>query len=370
MIVRLFHTLPGEGRLSMEVYAHQLTEGLAAMGNGLTVEHYRASGRLRAAAGRWGPLARLAGYVDRYGIYQWSVRGQDADVNHVVDHGYGHLAFALDPRRTVVTFHDAVLLRLEARELPVGSYPRVSILGHKLSLQAIRRVARVIVPSDSSKRDLLRFTDYCPERVRVVPQGVSAEFRPAPDCHDDSRADDGLRLLHVGHCGPYKNVEGVLHALARLRQRLDTPVVLIKVGGAFTASQQALIARLGIENAIQHVGAVSRAELIRLYARAAVLLTPSLYEGFGMTALEAMACGTPVIASNTGSLPEVVGDAGLLVCPTDVDAMVDAVVRVATDRELQATLRQRGLERARSFTWDRTARETVAVYHEIHEENR
>jgi glycosyltransferase involved in cell wall biosynthesis len=369
MIVRLFHTLPGEGRLSMEVYARQLTQGLAGTGNGLTVEHYRASGRLRAAADPLGPLGRLAGYIDRYGIYQWCVNGKDADVNHVVDHGYGHLAFSLDPRRTIVTFHDAVLLRLEARELPTGSYPWVSILGHKLSLRAISRVARVIVPSYSSKRDLLRFTDYRPERVRVVPQGVSDEFRPVPD-GDGSRAEECVHILHVGHCGPYKNIEGILRALPRIRKRLGVPVVLTKVGGDFTASQRALIGHLGIENAIQHVGTVSLAELVRIYARAAVLLTPSLYEGFGMTALEAMACGTPVVASNTGSLPDVVGDAGLLVCPTDIETMVDAVVRVVTDRELQDTLRQRGLERARSFTWERTAGETLAVYREIHEENR
>jgi glycosyltransferase involved in cell wall biosynthesis len=164
-------------------------------------------------------------------------------------------------------------------------------------------------------------------------------------------------------------MEGILRALPRIRQRLAAPVVLTKAGGDFTASQRALIASLGIEKAIEYVGAVSLEELVRVYARADVLLTPSLYEGFGMTALEAMACGTPVVASNTGSLPDVVGDAGLLVSPTDVEAMVDAVVQVVTDRELQDTLRRRGLARARSFTWERTARETLAVYREVHEEN-
>ncbi len=353
----------------MEVYARQLAAALAGAGDGLTVDHYAASGRLRAVAGRLGPLGRLAGYVDRYGAYQWRVRGRDADVNHVVDHGYGHLAFSLDPRRTVVTFHDAVLLRLEARELPTDSYPWVSMLGHKLSLHAIRRVARVIAPSHSSKSDFLRFTDYRSEQVRVIPQGVSDQFQPLPVGEEAPRGGEPVRILHVGHCGPYKNIEGILRALPRVRRRLAAPVVLVKIGGDFTARQRTLIGELGIENAIQHIGAVSLADLVRTYARADVLLTPSLYEGFGMTALEAMACGTPVVASNTGALPDVVGDAGLLVCPTDLDAIAEAVVRVVTDRELRASLRQRGLERARSFSWERTARETLAVYREIYEEN-
>jgi len=369
MIIRLFHTLPGEGRTSMEVYARQLAAALVDTSNDLTVDHYAAGGRLRTAAGRLGPLARLAGYVDRYGAYQWCVRGQDADVNHVVDHGYGHLAFSLDPRRTVVTFHDAVLLRLEARELATDSYPWVSMLGHKLSLQAIRRVARVIADSHSSKSDFLRFTDYRPEQVRVVPLGVSDQFRPLPAGDGASGGGEPVRILHVGHCGPYKNIEGILRALPRIRRRLAAPVVLVKAGGDFTPSQRKLIGELGIENAIQHVGAISLADLVRTYARADVLLTPSLYEGFGLTALEAMACGTPVVASNTSSLPDVVGDAGLLICPTDVDAIAEAVVRVVTDRELHASLRQRGLERARSFSWERTARETLAVYREIYEES-
>jgi glycosyltransferase involved in cell wall biosynthesis len=369
MLVRLFHTLASEGRTSMEVYARQLAAALPGVANGLTVDHWRVSGRLRGAASRLGPLAPLAGYVDRYGLYQWCVRGKDADVNHVVDHGYGHLGFSLNPRRTVVTFHDAVLLKLEARELPTDTYPRISILGHKLSLRAITRVARVITPSESSRSDFLRFTDYRPDQVRVVPQGVSDQFRPLGDADDGTRSREPVRLLHVGHCGPYKNIEGILRALPRIRRRLAAPVVLTKVGGQFNPGQRALIRQLGIDDAVHHVGAIPLDDLVRTYARGDVLLTPSLYEGFGMTALEAMACGTPVVASNVGSLPDVVGDAGLLVPPTDIEAIADAVVRVVTDRELRDTLRQRGLERARSFTWERTARETLAVYREIHEEN-
>jgi glycosyltransferase involved in cell wall biosynthesis len=227
----------------------------------------------------------------------------------------------------------------------------------------------VIAVSDSSRKDFLRFTDYPPERVRVVPNGVSEHFQPPTGPPRTPPESGQARILHVGHCGPYKNVEGILQALPLISRRMGTPVVFNKVGGAFTDGQRTLIGRLGIADQVRHVGTVPLADLPRMYAAADVLLLPSLYEGFGLTALEAMACGTPVVASDAGSLPETVGDAGLLVAPTDVEAIADAVVRVVTDAPLRVALRQRGLERARSFTWERTARETLAVYREIFEEN-
>jgi len=155
-----------------------------------------------------------------------------------------------------------------------------------------------------------------------------------------------------------------------LRRRLDRRVVLVKVGGDFTPAQRALIARLGIGADIEHHVHVPLAELPRLYASADVLVQPSLYEGFGLTVLEAMACGTPVVAATGGSLPEVVGDAGLLVPPTDLAALTEAVARVLTDSPLRTWLRARGLERAQAFTWERTARATHAVYREVHEESK
>jgi glycosyltransferase involved in cell wall biosynthesis len=115
---------------------------------------------------------------------------------------------------------------------------------------------------------------------------------------------------------------------------------------------------------------IPAADLPGVYADADLLLMPSLHEGFGLPALEAMACGTPVIASNQGSLPEVVGEAGLLVEPTEVEQIAAAAERLLTDAELRADLRKKGLERARTFTWERPARETLAVYQRVYEESR
>jgi glycosyltransferase involved in cell wall biosynthesis len=370
----MFHTIPGEGQTSSEVYGQELAEGLQRIGNGeIDLTHWTTSGRLRRAAGAVRPLARAAGYVDRYVIGQWRARGQDADVNHIIEHGYSHLAFSLNPRRTVVTFHDAILSKLQARELPVDADSRPTMLGNRLRLAAIRRVAAVITDSESSRNDFLRFTDYDPSRVYLIPLGVSERFRPV-DRKDGDRGEerDGrpMRILHVGHCGVYKNIEGILRSIPLLVARLGPQVVFVKVGGPFTRSQLALIDRLGIEQHVQHLGMVPAADLPGVYADADLLLMPSLHEGFGLPALEAMACGTPVIASNQGSLPEVVGEAGLLVEPNDIEQIAAAAERLLTDAELRAELRKRGLERARTFTWERTARETLAVYRSVFDMSR
>jgi glycosyltransferase involved in cell wall biosynthesis len=315
----------------------------------------------------------VAGYVDRYVIGQWRARGQDADVNHIIEHGYSHLAFSLNPQRTVVTFHDAMLSKLQARELPVDAYSRPTMLGNRLRLAAIRRVAAVITDSESSRNDILRFTDYDPSRVYLIPLGVSERFRPldGKDGGCGERPDSRpIRILHVGHCGVYKNIEGILRSIPLLVARLGPQVVFVKAGGPFTRSQLALIDRLGIEQHVQHLGMVPAADLPGVYAGADLLLMPSLHEGFGLPALEAMACGTPVIASNQGSLPEVVGEAGLLVEPNDVEQIAAAAERLLTDAELRAELCKRGLERACTFTWERTARETLAVYRSVYDMSR
>ena len=140
-----------------------------------------------------------------------------------------------------------------------------------------------------------------------------------------------------------------------------------KVGGPFTAPQHVLIDRLQLEGQIEHLGLVTLPELVAAYGRADVLLMPSWYEGFGLPVLEAMACGVPVVAANRASLPEVVGDAGLLIEPDDLDGVADAVTRIIADPALREDLRQRGLKRASEFTWERSAQLTLAVYHAVKE---
>jgi glycosyltransferase involved in cell wall biosynthesis len=373
--VALFHTLSSEGRVSMGVYARELGDAIERTASGRVVLEHRfpaiPSWQQQLAKVRL--VGRAAGYLSRYYTYQRQVRRPSADVSHIVDHGYGHLAFSLDPRRTVVTFHDAVLLRLQAGELrvPGSTVPWLTVIGHQLSLRAMRHVAHVIADSESSKRDLLRFTGFDPARVSVIPLGVSSHFRQSPDGGERSQTDltaspqRRTKILHVGHCGVYKNVEGIIGAVPVLEKLLGGPVELIKVGGAFTDLQKGMIAQLGIGDRIRHLGAVPLADLPGVYRDADVLVMPSHYEGFGLPVLEAMACGTPVVASNRASLPEVVGDAGVLVDSPDAPSIAAAVAGIITTPGRREELRAKGLERARSFSWDATARATIGVYERV-----
>jgi glycosyltransferase involved in cell wall biosynthesis len=256
-----------------------------------------------------------------------------------------------------------MLLKLEAHELVSDRLPRATIAGHRISLRAMRRMARVITDSASARDDFLRFQEYPAEHVIAIPLAVSSSFRPLVRLDDGTRGDPSI--LHVGHNDFYKNVESILRALPLVQRRLERPVRFRKVGARFTAAQEELIASLGIASSIDRLGMLTEAELLRTYADSDVLLMPSFHEGFGLPALEAMASGLPVVASNRGSLPEVVGDAALLVEPLDLEGMVDAVVRMLTEPLLRGEMTARGIDRARQFTWDRTARATLDVYRTV-----
>lgn len=357
--VSMFHTLPAEARMSSEVYAGELAKALRVAGVQVFDVWPPTESPTRQSFG----MAAARRYSDRYIHYQAQAVRSSSQINHIPDHGYGHLAFSLNPQRTVVTFLDAMLLKLRAHEFLSQRAPWFTLAGHLIGLRAIRRVARVITPSSSSRDDFLRFQDYPPERVVTIPLAVSSSFRPFPGRQNDSTRAPSI--LHVGHCGFYKNVESILRALPLVQQRLGRPVRFRKVGGRFTSAQEELIASLGIGNSIDHLGTLTDEELARAYTDADVLLMPSLHEGFGLPVLEAMASGTPVLASNRGSLPEVVRDAGVLVEPEDLDAIADAVVLLLTDPILRDELVRRGLERAREFTWERTARATLDVYRAV-----
>ncbi len=364
----MLHTLPGDRRLSSEVYAGELAAAIGHVGSGdVEVTHVRPESTCWRALRRPRLAQRFGAYLDHYVGYPWRARGGAADVHHVIEHGYAHLALCLPPERTVVTFHDAMLLKLAARELPVAFHPRLSMLANRLNVAGLNRAARIITVSEASRRDLVRFIGCDPARVSVIAEGASPRF--TPDVRPRLRMPSApARILHVGHCGFYKNIEAILRALPDIARRVPGGVEFIKAGGPFTAEQRALIARLGVGDRIRHIGVVHDAQLPEVYRGADLLVMPSLHEGFGLPVVEAMASGTPVVASNAGSLPEVVCDAGITVAPDDVAGLADACVRVLTDPLLCDEMRRRGIDRARSFTWERAASATLEVYRGVYEE--
>ncbi len=236
---------------------------------------------------------------------------------------------------------------------------------------AVHRADHILADSYATQADLITWLNVPPEKITTVHLAADPAFRPLPE--EETRraiAQYGLQpgyLLFVGTLEPRKNVPGLLHAYhSLLEQRVTTaPLVLVGRKGWLYDEIFQRVAALGLTGQVRFIHDASDADLPGLYNGAGVLVLPSYYEGFGLPALEALSCGTPVVVANRASLPEVVGEAGLLVDPDDPEALAQALARVLTDGALRARLRELGLAQATRFTWERTARETLTVYRTV-----
>jgi glycosyltransferase involved in cell wall biosynthesis len=287
----------------------------------------------------------------------------------VIDHSFGHLVYSLDARRTVVTFHDAMVFKVASGIISGNGVSKKTIWSLRYSLAAIQKAAAVIADSEISRNDFLQLTHCDPERVHVVHPGVDSTFRTL-EAGDTWKARYGLKgqhILHIGHNLFYMNIEGVLRTLHHLVSRLGVDVKLLKVGMPLTDAQNRLASDLQLQDRIVFLGRVAAEDLPAVYNCADVLLYPVLYTGFGLPPLEAMACGTPVVCSDRGSLPEIVGDAAIMTDPEDHRRMAAHVAALLTDDALRDAYRSKGLQQARRYSWDETARKILAIYREVHE---
>ena len=266
--------------------------------------------------------------------------------------------------RSVLTIHDLTLL-LFPEWHPAD---RLALMAPALE-PAVRRADHVITPSQATRNDVLKLLPVDPERVSVVPEGVAPTFAPMPAADVAARlAPLGLRggdyLLFLGTIEPRKNLLRLLEAVELAAPQIG-PLVVAGGRGWNDARIRAALARLAGAGRVRGLGYVPDDVKPALLAGARAFVYPSLYEGFGLPPLEAMACGTPVLTSSVASLPEVVGDAALLVDPEDVPALATALARIWREDPLRAELRARGLARARRFSWERTARLTLDVYRTV-----
>ncbi len=238
---------------------------------------------------------------------------------------------------------------------------------------SLKRAARIIAVSESTRRDVLAWLSLPPERVVTVHNGVEARFRPlSPTMVEEWRLRKGLPrrfVLYLGTLQPRKNVETLVRAFAEWRRQAlpsmrDVVLVLAGAKGWFYSRLFRLVDELDMREHVMFPGYLPAEELPLWYNAAMLFAYPSLFEGFGLPVLEAMACGTAVVAANTSSLPEIVGNAGVLLPPTDVGAWARILEDLLSNEERRVMLGQAGRERAQQFTWERTARETVAVYQE------
>lgn len=290
-------------------------------------------------------------------------RGADppGDVFHATNHMF---PFRLRTARTVLTIHDLTLL-LFPEWHPAD---RLAMMGRALAPSATRADC-IVTPSQFTRNDVLKLLPVKPERVVVIPEGIDPTFKPQPAAEVATRlAPLGLRagdyLLFLGTIEPRKNLARLLQAVELAGPKIG-PLVLAGGRGWNNATIRDAIARLARDGRVRDLGYVLDDLRPVLQAGARAFVYPSLYEGFGLPPLEAMACGTPVLTSNVSALPEVMGDAALYVDPEDVSALAAALTRLWDDESLRADLRARGLARAQEFSWDRTARLTIDVYRSV-----
>ncbi len=274
-----------------------------------------------------------------------------------------HVVPIWHPRRTIVTIHDLGYI-----EYPQAHTRASRLYLHLSTFFSARTASHVIAISEATKHDLVKHYGVRPDKISVIYHGRDPIFAPVTDQQklSDAAARYGVSApycIHVGTLQPRKNLGLLVEAWGMLRERMEQPPQLLlagKRGWLYNSLFESVQSR-DLSHLIRFADYVDRDDLPVLYSGAAALTFPSLYEGFGLPPLEAMSCGTPVLASTATSIPEVVGYGGLLLDPHDPTAWADAIQRLISDPGLQAELHRKGLERATHFTWERTARQTLSV---------
>ena len=275
--------------------------------------------------------------------------------------------FTLPPLRKargVVTVHDLSFLRV-----PQCADPGLRAFLERAVPRSLARAARVLADSENTKRDLIELLNVASEKISVVPAGIEPRFEPVRDAAilASVRARYKLPewfLLMVGTIEPRKNLSRLITAYGQLRRQTGLPHALViagKEGWLFQGIYEQ-VTREGLTEHVLFPGFVADADLPALYTLADVLAFPSLYEGFGLPPLEAMACGTPVVTSDNSSLPEAVGSAALLVNAEDTDGLTEALARVLCDADLRGRLTELGRAQAARFTWPEAARRLLEAY--------
>src|SRR5579872_1137810 len=254
--------------------------------------------------------------------------------------------------------------------MPQVSYPTLAQYLHRTVPRSIRRAQAVISPSEYTKQSIVSLYGTAPEKIRVIPEGVGACFVPHAQPADAERLSRlGLQrpfLLSPGTLEPRKNLERLLEAFASVRSKHgDLLLVLAGGRGWLDDGIFAKHGQLGLGDSVRFLGHVDDSTLSALYRHGLATVYPSLLEGFGLPPLEALACGSPLVASGNSSIPEVCGDAAVYVDPWDVEDMSTSIATVVEDEALRASLREQGPRRASTFTWNRTAQTTLQLYHDV-----
>jgi glycosyltransferase involved in cell wall biosynthesis len=271
---------------------------------------------------------------------------------------------------TIITLHDMTLWLYPAYHTFRGLLAARPIIPW-----AVRRANAIITVSESARTDIVRILGVPAEKIHVIYEAPAPEFRTLPAEESKEQLHAVYRLperfiLHVGTIEPRKNLTRLLHAFARLRAKhvIDHDLVVVGEAGWKNSDVYRTVSSLGLKQMVHFLGYLPLEHLVRVYNLAQAVAFPSLYEGFGLPAIEAMACGTPVVTSGRGSLREVAEDAAEFVDPSDVNSIAQGLQRVLTMPSYHAELSARGLAQAARFSWETAAEQTLGVYHSVLEQ--
>ncbi len=355
----LLAAAPGYRRAGIHQYIYQVLRRLPPQHEYLVFTRYRqplGGPTLRTVPSRWPTERRLVRILWEQAAWPLLAQQQRVDLLH-------SMAFVLPvvlPAPAVVTVYDLSFVHYP------HSFPALQQWYLRWqTAQACRRARRVIVISQSGGQDVQRFFGVPPQRIDVISPGIDEMYAPpepqAIAAFRQRRQLPQQFVLHVGTLQPRKNIPLLLEAFARLPL---SQVHLVLVGGKGWMYEEifARVTALGLQERVHFAGYVPDAELPLWYGAAALLALPSLYEGFGLPLVEAMACGCPVLAANVSSLPEAVGEAGLLLPPDDAQAWAEGMTAVLQDAALRATMVANGLVQAGQFSWERAGVETAVSY--------
>jgi glycosyltransferase involved in cell wall biosynthesis len=359
MNVALLCDSPDEQWPSMDLVGQMHTAQLTARG----IPHQVYAPPIR----RRTPSFALDRLLFRFGDYPQAARRLNFDIFHIVDHSYSQLLHVLPPDRTVVTCHDLDTFRsvLEPESDPRG--PAFRMMTNRI-LSGFRKAAHVACDSIATRDGIRKFDLMPPERLSVVPLGVHPSCSPDTDRDADDQAArllngfSGPMLLHVGSTIARKRIDLLLRIFAGARKH-QSDLHLIRVGGPFTPAQRALARDLGVAEFVFELPFLQRNVLAAIYRRAAMVLQPSDAEGFGLPVAEAMACGTPVVASDLAVLREVGGNAAVYCPPGDVEFWVTQVVKLLSSP--QESLREASLRQSADFSWFTYTNRMLDVYNSL-----
>ena len=305
----------------------------------------------------------------RYYSYPSQVKRKKASLFHIMDQGYGHLIHFIDPKKTIITVHDLVpFLRWKGKIR--GVKPATIPLLVLLSNLSLKKAQHLIAVSENTKNDLVNHLGCDPKRITVIYSGIDPIFKAFDKEKKKSlrskwfSEDNSRKLILITGSQFYKNHEVALKTVALLKQTFAEKVQLIKTG-EITAEWINSVRSYGLEQNVTNLGNVSRESMPEIYNAVDLLFFPSVYEGFGWPPLEAMACGTPVVASNVASLPEVMGEIDNLSSPYDINFFASKIGEIISDQYYREKLIIQGLHNTKRFEWKQTANNVLSVYRQI-----